>query len=698
MGVTAVVPGKVTFRSVEALLRPRSIALVGASESAAGGWSRAIFENLGHTRAPIPVYPVNPKRETVWGERCYPSLDALPEPADLALVIMPAPAIAPVLRNGLEHGLRAATIYAAGFGEGGDPEGGARAAELKALSDAGLRICGPNCMGTLSVGEGLYLYPAPRVRDVGPGNVALVMQSGGLLQYWLQYAAARGLGFTYAVSSGNELDLDLADYINFFVDDERTQVICCLAEGIHRPDAFREAASRALAAAKPVLLVKIGRSEGARRAAASHTGSLAGDDRVFDAVCERYGIVRCGSLDEMIEAALVFRARRFPSKGRVAMVGYSGAARGLALDAADAAGLTFAKLGAETIAALQPHLDPGTNLECPLDLGPMASRDFERYSRICRIVLDDPGVAALAVQGQLPLDGESAEPRWFAEIAQATSKPVFAYARTGQNVTASGRAFQDRASMSFVQRIPETIRVAAHLMRYGDRLRRPPVEREARSDAADVESALQQRGVETPRTRFVRTAAEAVSAARELRTAVALKLHAPGPLHKTELGGVALDLDSDDAVTQAAEELLEIGRRHPELCCDGLLVQEMVSGLETIVGARNDAQFGPILVVGLGGVFVEAFNDVAIRLLPIEERDVHAMLEELRGKRLFAEFRGRQARDVDAWVRAVVAVSDVFVDRAETLDDLEINPLIVLGRGEGVRAVDIRSVPRGLAR
>jgi acetate---CoA ligase (ADP-forming) len=678
---------------VEALFRPRSIALVGASESAAGGWSKAIYENVRVSAPDVALYAINPRRDIVWGQSCYPSFAALPVPADLALIITPAASVPATLREGLAHGLRAATIYAAGFGEGEDAAGRTLAGELLAIAAGGLRICGPNCMGTLSVAERLYLYPAARVRDVQPGAVGLVMQSGGMLQYFVQYAAARGLGLSYAASSGNELDLDLADYIDFFVEDERTKLICLLAEGIRRPAAFMAAAEKALAAHKPILIVKNGRSEGAKAAAQSHTGALAGDDRVFDAVCERYGIVRMPSLDDMIETALAFRAGRLPDGDGAVFVGYSGSARGLILDAAQDAGLALVPLAQPTLDALAPHMDPGTSTENPLDLGPMASRDPERYQRICRIVAADPGVSVIAVQAQLPLEGETPDPKWLAAVMSATAKPVFGFARTQQNVVATSRVFQAATGMSFLQGIPRAVNAAKHLVAYAGRTRRTRA-------AADTKSVLRSDPVAAaeiarPKSAIAPTAAAAGAAATMLGYPVALKLHSPKPIHKTELGGVILGLKTAADVERAAEQLFTTIERAPELGCDGVLVQEIVEGLELLVGMRVDPQFGAIVVLGLGGVFVEAFDDLALRLLPVDAADVRGMLAQLRGKRLFESFRGQPARDVDAVVAGVVALGDVFLGLCDQIVDLEINPLTVLERGLGIRAVDVRIVRAG---
>jgi acyl-CoA synthetase (NDP forming) len=689
--VTAKEATGAAFREVDAIFRARSLALVGASEA---GWTATIFRNLRASGATAAIYPVNPKRERVWGERCYPSFAAIPEAVDLALTIVPAAAVAPALREGAAHGLRAAIVYAAGFGEGGDAAGAERAAELGALADAGLRVCGPNCMGTLSLRERLLLYPSTRVRDVEAGNVALAMQSGGLFQYWLQYATARGLGFSYAASVGNELDCDVADYLNFFIADEQTRVICCFIEGVRRPAAFLAAAAAALAARKPIVLVKSGRSDRAKAAVQSHTGSLAGDDRVFDAVCERYGIIRAATLDEMIEHALVLRTGRLPrATGGVMTLGYSGAARGLFLDAAADAGLAFAPLAPATRAALAPLLDPAAELEMPVDLGAGMAVAYERFAEVCALVAADPNCALLAVQAQLPVNDETLDPQWFRGLAERTEQPIMGYARIGQSVDATGRAFAAATGLPFVQGVPETVRVARALMRYAARARRGiPAASADRHAHASIAAGLRAHGIELPREGVAAGAAAAADLAAEIGFPVAVKLHAPGALHKTEVDGVRVGLAGRDAVERAAAELLAIAAARPELGCDGVLVQAMAAGLEMIVGARNDPQFGPVILAGVGGIFVEAYDDVALRLLPIDLADADAMLDELRGRALLGPLRGRPARDVDALAAAIVAVGALFLECAPALADLEINPLIVREAGRGACAVDVRVV------
>ena len=365
--------------------------------------------------------------------------------------------------------------------------------------------------------------------------------------------------------------------------------------------------------------------------------------------------------------------------------GYSGSARGMILDAADDIGLELAHLTPETKAVLAPLMDAGTTAETPLDLGPMASRDHERYSRICQIVAADPNVALLAVQAQLPLDGERPDPQWLGVTMACTEKPVFGYARTQQNVLETSRTFQRATGMSFLQGIPRAVRAAKQLMTYAQRLARPLapgfVERAASGPNADPVDVAR---IPRPAGALAVTPEETVACAERIGFPVALKLHSPLPIHKTEAGGVILGLRDRDAVAAAARTLFGTIAAAPELGCDGVLVQEMVEGLELIVGMRADPQYGPIVLLARTLERGITSDDLAVRLLPVDAETVHVMLRELRGRRLLDAFRGRSARDVDAVVTAVVALGDAFLAAGSELADLEINPLTVLERGRGV--------------
>ena len=691
------------FHSAESFFRPKSVAIVGASETGGGGWSRAIYENLEYAGFPTEIFLINPRREELWGQKVYPDFASLPKPMDLALTIVPAEFIPDMLAEGVENGLKSALIYAARFGEGGDEEGAKRGDAIRSLcDDHGLVVCGPNCMGALSFRRNLLFYPATRIRGLPTGPVGVVFQSGGTFMFWLQRAAERGLEFSYAVSSGNELNLDLADYINFLVEDDDTQLIACMVEGVRRPEAFMEAARRALAAEKPIAMLKVGRSDLGKQAAESHTGALASDDAVLEAVCRKYGVVRCYSLDEMIDQCAVLNQRRWPKGRRIAMAGFSGGGKGLYLDYSTDEGAVQATLSDDTIAQIERYIDPGLSGQSPIDCGAgIASRQHD-FSTVCSLMAADPGVDIITMQGQLPtLPNDHGDASIFANVVDSTDKPVIAHVRVSQNMSEPGREFQAAAKMAFVQGLPQTVRTMQGLCLFSEALRRgvDPLP-EARGKKADLggeafDNLLRDRGLPPPSSAFGATAEAAAMAAAHIGFPVVLKIISPQASHKTEFGGVALNLGDKAAIVAAADDMAaRLNAVDPTARIDGYLVQEMVAGTEVILGIREDPQFGAVMVVGLGGILVEAMRDVSFRMLPVNSADANEMLDELRGKAVLGAFRGSPARDVDALVTAIRGLSDLYIDHRQHLADLEVNPLIVGAVGEGVRAVDVRPVWR----
>jgi acetate---CoA ligase (ADP-forming) len=689
------------FRTVDHLLRPRTIAIIGASDSSRGGWAREIYENLEYSGFPAKLYLVNPKRTELWGRPVFPNFAAIPEPVDLALTIIPSLAIPDTLAEAAAHGLRCALIYAAQFGEGGDPEGQRRAEAVRALCDKyGLRISGPNCMGSVSLRENLLLYPSTRVRTLRPGSVGVVFQSGGTFQFWLQQASLRGLDFSYAVSSGNELDLDLADYISFLVDDAHTRIIACMVEGIRRPQAFVAAAEKALAAKKPIMLVKLGRSEAGQAAAKSHTGAIATDTQVFDAVCRRYGIINVPSLDDLIENCLAFAQGRLPKGPLIAMSCYSGGSKGLALDYASDEGAAMAPLTAETKARLKTMIDPGLAAENPLDTGPVVGVRAGQFAEICKVVCADPTVDLVTVQGLLPVNPtDPYDPAPLRSVFDSTTKPVLAFGRIAQNVSEISRKYQAETGVPFIHGLPQTIRALRNLVRYAGALQCDPAPLDPVSarppDAGALDALLGKHGLTPPRSALAASPDDAAAKAAEIGFPVAVKIVSPQASHKTEVGVVALHLADANAVRAAANAMAARLRAYDtRAMLDGFLVQEMVDGQEMLVGVREDPQFGPVMAVGLGGVAVEVMRDVSIRLLPIDHGTAADMIFSLRGAPLLGAFRGRPGRDVAALTQAMIGLSRLFMAYRPWWSDIEINPLIVRAKGEGVRAVDVRIVPR----
>jgi acyl-CoA synthetase (NDP forming) len=676
-------------KPVENLLGAKSVAIVGASPK--GRWPMGIFRNLKKAYGG-KVFLINPNYQEIENSPCYPNVAALPEVAEELLILIPTRAVLGTLEEAAKLGTKSATIYTAGFGEGDDAKGKERAQAMKDLCEkTGFVICGPNCMGSYSLDNGLWTFPTvtPLLKK---GPVGLIFQSGGSLGNWVKGASERGIGFTHAVSSGNEVSLDLVDYLSFLIDDPDTKVITLMVEGVRRANEFMAVAEQALNKNKPILVVKLGRSELGKRQAISHTGALAGADEVFDAVCHRLGVIRCPTLEDLTETTLAFMPGRFPRGSRAAIVVNSGGMKGLICDHCDELNTNLAQLSEKTKEAVRPLIPPELVVENPLECGVAGFGDEQNFINIVKFHAEDDGVDLLAIHGELPR-GEKREPQLFKSLADATDKPVLAFGRSTYSCTDESRAFQDEAVLPFLQAIKPTLRALAGLGLYGERKisgvpKLPP----ASGDVADLEGEnlnklLRSQGIGLPKQAMAGTAADAAAKAKDIGFPVALKLIAAEVVHKTESGAVVLGLKNAEEVQAEGQKLLSktLGRGH-------LLIQEMVQGTEVLIGARTDPQYGPFLMVGLGGIFVEVLKDVSIRLLPVDEREARAMLKELRGYKVLEGVRGQGPRDVDALVKAMVGMSEIFAAHSNHLSDMEINPIMVRAQGGGVAAVDVRLI------
>lgn len=683
------------FRSVETVLRPRSIALVGASERAR--WPSDIYGSLTEHKYAGRIYLVNPRQTEVYGQRVYPTLRDLPEAVDHAIVIVPGAAVSDVLEDAVARGIKSATVYAGGVGDGPTEESRKRGEALQAIvARSGIRISGPNCMGGLSFREKLFAYPNPRLAQYGPGPVGCLFQSGGTLQFFMQTGGARGLRFSYAMSTGNELDLDLADFVNALVDDEHTQQIVLFIEGIRRPQAFMQAAGRALAAGKPIIAIKTGATESSAHAAASHTGAIAGDYEAYLAMCDRYGIVNCMQLDDLLETTLAFQTGRRPKGPKVGWVTTSGGTVDLLYDCVEEQGTPLAQFSDATIAAIVPFMQEGIVPKNPLDVGIPST--LKAAADLCAVVAKDDDVDILCWANQLP--GRKAAWPDHAELRSmmdAAGKPVIGFARMAYQLGPEAVELQRDVGFPFLQGLPATCRALNALWFHAQRADRFPQQPqqapESGLDQANLEAILAGYGIHGPKSGVAVTAEEAAILAAEIGYPVVLKIRSRDILHKTEAGGVMLDLRSGDDVIAAAEQLLRSTKAaFPDARIDGFLVQEMVSGIEAIAGARTDALYGPVLLVGAGGVLVELVKDAALKLLPVTDDEIAAMIEGLKLARLLKGYRGQQPADMVALNAAIAGLARFYLDHRARIEDIEINPLIVRPHGKGVCAVDVRVI------
>ncbi len=702
------------FPQLAPLLNPRSVAVVGASDRP-GSAGRLVLENLRQLAYPGLACAVHPRHREVAGFACYPHLQALPSAVDMVAVLVGAGQVMPVLRSAAELGVRAAWVLASGFAEAG-PEGAALQQELIDLCrECGLLLCGPNCVGLANLPDRCATYSVALSPAIRSGGVSAVVQSGAVC---LGLANAGRLPFRYLVSSGNEAVLDSADYISYMASDPQTEVILAFLEGIRRPAQFAAAVRSASDAAKPVLVVKVGRSELARRTVQAHTGSLAGSDAVCDAFFRRLGVIRLDTLDELVESTTLFLACPLPEGEGVGLLSLSGGQIGLIADLGQELGVSFPPLSDGAKQALAQILPPFAPLANPLDA--WGSGDMERVYPAClEVVSAEEQVHLVAVSRDTPpavaereVEQSLAVARAAVRARQVTGKPVLLYSNlsTGFHPKVLEALSSGPAPVPYLQGSRETLRAIQAMLAYARFRRRDPVATAGCPSPPDLAAwrdrlgpgaaplrpdegvrLLAAYGVPSSPQELARSAEEAVEAAERIGYPVAVKLAAVEIQHKTDVGGVRLGLPDASAVADAFHQVMaSAGRCCPQVVPEGVMVQAMVrQGVEVILGLLRDPEFGPVVVFGSGGVLVELLQDSAVGLAPLSAADALAMVRQTRGARLLEGFRGRPPSDVEALVDSLVRLSQLGADLGDRLAALEVNPLIVLPRGQGVSAVDL---------
>lgn len=697
-------------RDLTPLMRPASVAVIGASPRP-DSFGHSVVRNLLDAGYAGRLYPIHPSAPQVLGLQCHANLDSLPEAPDCAVVALPADKVLPALAQAAGRGIRAAVLFASGFAELGE-EGRALQSELSALSErTGLLVCGPNCLGLANLHDNISLYSAPLPEPLLRGGVAIASHSGSGC---IALAGTGRFGISQLVSVGNAAVLDVDDYLGFFADDPHTRVAALFMETVRHPQRFLEAAARMRAAGKPVVVLKVGRSAQGAAATAAHTGSLAGSHEAAAAFFRRAGVVQVTDMDEMVETcALLSETTRRPAGDGVAVINVSGGEVALTCDLAQPAGLRFAALQPATLAALRECLPPFATPGNPLDATGAAVFDMRMYGRAIDALLADPGVALLAVSQDCPVgmgDKAAGNYRAIAETTAAAAvrsdKPLIFYSNVGGGLHAhtveplrgSGVAALQgaRAALLAMRHFidwhccqPARVTQQAAGLRadagWAERLAsgRPLAEHEAKRFLAD-------HGL--PVTREAR-AADADAAARlaaEIGFPVVMKIDSPDIAHKTEAGGVRLGLRNEDETREAFHRMMATVReRMPGAHIDGVLVQEMVhGGVEMIAGVTRQAPFGQAVVAGAGGVLVELLRDSAMALSPLDADSAHALVASTRAARLLDGFRGAAPADRTAFEALLVRLSQIGTAYGEHIEAIDLNPVAVLGQGDGLRVLD----------
>ncbi|KPN29371.1 succinyl-CoA ligase [ADP-forming] subunit alpha [Halolamina pelagica] len=684
------------------LFAPERVAVIGATERE-GSIGAAIIQNLADFTG--DVVPVNPSRDTVFGEPCYPDLASVPEPVDLAVVVVPPPIAVDAVREAGEAGVRNVVVITAGFSETGS-EGAQREQELRAVAaEYDLNLVGPNSLGVLSTPAGLNATFGPS--NALPGSLSFMSQSGAFITAVLDWANDQGIGFKDVVSLGNKAVLDESDFLTHWRDDPETNVILGYLEGVADGRAFIDTA-RDVTQDTPVVVVKSGRTEAGADAASSHTGTIAGSEAAYEAAFEQAGVVRAENVQELFDYARSLDGLPMPDSDEVGIVTNAGGPGVMATDAVGDSGLSMASFTDDTLSTLEATMPEEANIYNPVDV--IGDADIERFETALDTVLADDSVGcAIVISAPTAIVDYEELAAVIAERRLEHDKPVVACLMGGEraepaadvlgeagipNYFDPARAVSSLDALS-VQRDVEARSYEAPESFDVDRERA----REILTDAADrgarrlgVEAMglLDAYGLPTPDSELVEAPDAAESAAASIDGDVVMKIVSPDILHKSDIGGVAVGVAQED-VADTYETLMTRARNYqPDASILGVQVQEMVdvdAGTETILGMNRDPQFGPLLLFGLGGIFVEVLEDTSVRIAPVSGREAGEMVDELDSAPLLRGARGRPSADEAAVEEAIQRLSQLVTDFNAILE-LDVNPL--LATEDGVQALDVR--------
>ncbi|MFQ5848205.1 MAG: acetate--CoA ligase alpha subunit [Candidatus Methylomirabilales bacterium] len=695
---------------LQPLFAPRSVAVVGAS-TRPESVGRAVFANVlrhGYTGV---VYPVNPKATSILAVKAYPSVLEIPTEIDVAVIVVPGAAIPQVLEECGQKGVKAAVIVSAGFKELGTEGAKKEEAICTAARRFDIPLIGPNCLGIINTDPQVSLNASFGRRMPLPGNITLISQSGAIGVAALEHAHAERIGLSKFISIGNKADLNENDLLAYLKDDPRTDVILLYLEDLTDPKGFIRLA-QGISRHKPILAIKSGRTVEGAKAASSHTGALAGSDEAYNSLFAQCGVLRVESLEELFDYGVAFATQPLPKGNRVAIVTNAGGPGIMATDACVRHGLTLASFQEPTTARLRSGLPPAANITNPVDVIGDAGED--RYALALKSVLEDEGVEGVIVIStpQLMTNMPSIATT-VARTAPSHRKPVLAC------LMSTGTMMEEALATLTAARVPhyhfpeEAARTLAAMARYAGWIHRPRAEVRMFTDLdrAAVERVLARANEEgrhflpEPEAyeilqayrfpvlpfRWTQDEDEAVRAAEAIGYPVALKIVSPDIPHKIDVGGIRLNLAHEGEVRRAYGEMLAAVRgARPEARGQGVLVQKMVtSGKETILGMKRDPHFGPLLLFGLGGTYVEIFRDVAVRIAPITGLDAQQMFRRLKSSQILSGYRGEPPSDLGAISECLERLSQLALD-FPALHELDVNPLIVFEKGKGVGVIDAR--------
>ena len=696
---------------IASIMNPRSIAVVGASNRP-GSVGLAVFRNILEAEYNGILYPVNSRARSIQSVKAYPKLDQIPDEVDVAVVIVPAESVHAIVEEAAQKGAKGLIVITAGFKEVGG-RGVELEDRLKELTRRhGISMIGPNCLGIINTNPEVRLNASFATKMPKNGRIAFISQSGALCTAVLDYADGRNVGFSKFISFGNKADVNEIDLLRYLKDDPDTEVILMYLEDISNGREFIEIAREITwDARKPMLAVKSGRSAEGARAAASHTGSLAGSDAAYDAIFFQSGIQRVEGITELFNYAIAFANQPVPKGNKIAIVTNAGGPGIMATDAAVRHDLTMAEFSEETKGKLKEHLPPTASIHNPVDI--IGDATSERYEAAIRqVLLDedvDGAIVLLSPQAMTdPLQTAEIVPR----VTQGIDKPVLCSFMGIVDVSEGVRYLEKNSIPNYT--FPESaVRAMGAMLRFGNllrldrrRVRRVAADRDSANDVIrrylgdkdshympeqEANELLQCYGFPTLRNFLVKDESEIESAAEYVGFPVAMKICSPDIIHKFDADGVRLKTKTIEKARQDYEDIIANARKFdPEARIKGVLMEKMArAGVEVILGATRDPKFGPIVMFGLGGTFVEAIKDVSFRLAPMWEISAEIMMQSIKSYKILQGVRGSPPSDIEAIKDCILRLSQLISDHTE-ITELDINPLIVYPEGQGCVVADSR--------
>lgn len=689
---------------------PRSIALVGATDNSR--WSLYTYENLKNYRFPGAIYLVNPNREIVHGQQAYKTLRDLPEVVDLAFVMVSTPRVLSIMQEAAELGTKNFVILTSGFSEMGE-EGARQENEILTFAqNHGLTLLGPNGNGFINITHQITPYGLPIVPPLKSGPVGVVLQSGALASAVLSYAQGHGIGLSLLVAMGNETMISVTDVVNYLLEDASTRSVALFLESIRYPDELRRVAEKARSLRKTIVALKIGSSETSSRTAMAHTGALVGNNSVNDAALRQLGIIRVSCLEDLLTTAgLAGYTNPLPGR-RMGVVTPSGGACDLISDLAEEVGLELPEFAPETTEKLRAILPAFSTCHNPLDVTGYVVVDSSIQQRSLEAVSNDPNIDFVlnltATEG-----GRAPTPEMLAlmlpsydnlnRIIRQSPRPVLLTSNTCVDLSPMAKLVVERTGLHWTAGIEHGVRAIGRFLWWSEFINSPRLKVETAMPAAisheqplqgswsesQARMLLEKADIPLVPGKLATSADEAAEVARELGLPVVLKIQSPQLPHKSDIGGVALNIASEEAVREEYTNMpARVRARQPNAEIEGILVSPMrPSGIELLVGVVRDDLWGLVLTVGLGGVWTEILNDTAVRVLPVGYDEIEKMLDELRGSRLLRGARGQKGVDIQAVSEVMYRVSTLALALGPRLNALEINPLLV--NGSRIEALDV---------